>query len=159
MSTAHPRPADGMLRGSALGLFAVALGACTVGPDYQRPELDAPTAFREADDAAAGSRAEQGTESLALGERSWLEVFDDPVLQDLIHTAIGENLDLRIALERVLAAREAVTIAGADAYPQVSAGASGDVLSPSTNGLNDPGAGADDPLTQATFSGYLSWTF
>ncbi|MBL8899819.1 MAG: efflux transporter outer membrane subunit [Planctomycetes bacterium] len=159
MSSARPRATDGVLRRSALGLFASALGACTVGPDYQRPELDAPTAFRDADDAAADPSAEPGADSLALGERSWFEVFEDPVLQDLIHTAIGGNLDLRIALERVLAAREAVTIAGADAYPQVSAGASGDVLSPSTNGLNDPGAGADDPLTQATLSGDLSWTF
>ncbi|MBK9383601.1 MAG: efflux transporter outer membrane subunit [Planctomycetes bacterium] len=159
MSSSLPRATGRTMRRSALGFFASALSACTVGPDYQRPELDAPTSFRDADDAEGGSPAEPGADTVAFGNQPWFEVFDDPVLQDLIHTAIGENLDLRIALERILASREVVTIAGADAYPQVRAGASGDILSPSTNGLNDPGAGADDPLTQATVGADLSWTF
>lgn len=146
----RPRPRLDLL------VCALALGACTVGPDYERPALDAPASFRGPDEQEIGGAAEP---TLAdLGDLAWFEVFGDPVLQDLLRTALRENFDLRIAVERILAARESVTIAGADAYPQLSVGATGDVLSPSTNGLQDPGSGADDPLTQATLSGDLSWT-
>ena len=114
--------------------YALALGACTVGPDYERPALGEPASFRGPDDQQVGMDAAEV--SAELGDLAWFELFEDPVLQDLLRTALRENFDLRIAVERILAAREAVTIAGADAYPQLSAGATGDASTACSSGAS-----------------------
>lgn len=134
---------------TALLSFGGLLAACTVGPDYRRPVLDLPETFRSATPASMEDQA-------AFGDLPWFEVFDDPVLQDLIRSALEANFDVRIAAERVLAARATVTIVGADALPQVSANASGAIDSPSTNTV-DAVPGADDPATQANLSGDVAW--
>jgi multidrug efflux system outer membrane protein len=51
----------------------------------------------------------------------WWEVFQDPTLQQLIRTALANNLDLAIAVERVLQAEQQLGITRADLYPQVNA--------------------------------------
>jgi multidrug efflux system outer membrane protein len=58
-----------------------------------------------------------------LGDEKWWEVFQDPVLQQLIRTAIEQNYDLRIAASRVLEAQAQVGITRANQFPTVSAGA------------------------------------
>jgi multidrug efflux system outer membrane protein len=50
-------------------------------------------------------------------------VFQDKQLQDLIHTALQQNYDVRIAATRILEARAQVGIARADQLPTISAGA------------------------------------
>jgi outer membrane protein, multidrug efflux system len=58
-----------------------------------------------------------------LGDEKWWDVFQDPVLQQLIRTAIEQNYDLRIAASRVLQAQAQVGITRANQFPTVSAGA------------------------------------
>lgn len=93
-------------------LFAVALSlaGCAVGPNYKRPAVDAPTGFR-------GSTNEVTTNSFA--DLPWWGVFKDPVLQELIHTALTNNYDLRITLTRVDQARALQTQARSQFLPQV----------------------------------------
>jgi len=80
-----------MPRRIALGAACCALAAgCTLGPDYVRPPIDTPAAWRQA--------AEE-TESLA--NVPWWELFEDEVLRELIRVALAENRDLRIAVERI----------------------------------------------------------
>jgi len=95
-----------------LGLF---LSGCTVGPNYKRPNTDAPTAFRglTAEETAAPS-------TKSLGDQKWGEVFQDEQLQKLIRTALTQNFDVRIAATRVLQAQEQVTITRANQFPNVS---------------------------------------
>ena len=57
----------------ALGLF---LAGCTVGPNYKRPNTDAPTAYRRLTAEEAASPA-----TPSLGEQKWWEVFQDEELQ------------------------------------------------------------------------------
>lgn len=97
-----------------LGLLP--LGACTVGPNYQRPEVDEPPAYREI--------PMQGESAVNL---PWWDLFADPVLQDLIETALKNNRDVRTAVARIDEAAATLGIARADLYPRVYYGGDGDL--------------------------------
>ncbi|BCX68310.1 MULTISPECIES: efflux transporter outer membrane subunit [Pseudomonas] len=71
-------------------LLCLGLFGCMVGPDYQPPEIDTPAAYRYAD-----------KEARDLSNTLWWEQFQDPVLNDLIRTALQENKDIKIAAARV----------------------------------------------------------
>jgi len=90
---------------------ALALGACTVGPDYKRPQYATPPAFR-------GQSAPEAAPSLA--DLEWWKVFEDEKLQELIRVALRENYDLRNAVARILDARAQVTITRSFQFPQVN---------------------------------------
>jgi len=59
----------------------------------------------------------------SLGDQKWWDVFQDKQLQDLIHTALQQNYDVRIAATRILEAQAQVGITRADGLPTISAGA------------------------------------
>jgi len=59
----------------------------------------------------------------SLGDQKWWEVFQDKQLQDLIHTALLQNYDVRIAATRILQAQAQLGITRADQLPTISAGA------------------------------------
>lgn len=97
-------------------LFAAAsvlFAGCTLGPDYERPEVPVPEDWRMAEVAETGS----------LADLAWWELFEDPVLQDLIRAALEENKDLKIAVERIEQARALYGFTRANLYPHVNAGA------------------------------------
>ena len=75
------------LLATALG---VALTGCAVGPAYQRPEVPVPARWevniQQANDFA---------------NTAWWDQFRDPVLNQLIQTALQENKDVQIATARV----------------------------------------------------------
>jgi len=78
-------------------LAAASVCACTVGPDYKRPPLNVPGQFYGEEPAAA--------EGPSLGELPWWTLFDDPVLNDLVSTALERGFDARLAAARVEEAR------------------------------------------------------
>jgi multidrug efflux system outer membrane protein len=125
--------------GSGLAL-CLAAGACTVGPDYQRPELDVPQSFR---DPAAAPGAQAPAPEGSLADQTWQEVFGDPVLQDLIRTALAQNSDLKIAASRILEARANLGIVRSRYYPEVAAGAGYTATRTSENGAVKLPSGAD----------------
>ncbi len=86
------------------------LTGCAVGPDYERPELSPPEAFRG--QLAPG-------EAASLADLPWWEAFGDPSLKRLIEEALGSNYDLRIAAARVVQAHAQVTVARAPFYPSI----------------------------------------
>jgi outer membrane protein, multidrug efflux system len=95
--------------------IALALGACTVGPDYRRPAVPAPATFRGQTDAEPVQ---------SVGDLTWWRIFDDETLQQLIREALRENYDLRIAAARILEARAQVTISRSFQFPEVNASGS-----------------------------------
>jgi len=101
---------------AALLAGMVFLTGCVVGPNYRRPDTPVPAAFREAPPATP-------QEAASFADLPWWEVFRDPVLQNLIRTALERNYDLRIASEQIAAARQRVIITHANQLPQVSGGA------------------------------------
>ncbi len=100
-------------------LVAVASSACLVGPDYKRPPVDAPVAYRTADpnvpDAAPTTPA-------SLADEPWWHVFEDEALQGLIRTALEHNYDVQMAAARILEAQAQLGVTHADQFPNVSAG-------------------------------------
>ena len=88
------------------------LAGCTLGPDYQRPEIASPPAWTVSFDAAAG-----------LADAAWWERFDDPVLNGLIDAALKENLDLQVAAARVDQYLGQLQTTRAEFFPQINAGA------------------------------------
>ena len=107
--------------------LAVALAGCTVGPNYHRPAVQTPDAFRAPTPAAAGDPS-------SLGDLKWWEVFKDEKLQELERTALVQNYDLRDAATRVEAARANLGITRADQFPNLAAGADIDTNRISRNG-------------------------
>jgi multidrug efflux system outer membrane protein len=101
----------------ALSLITLLASGCAVGPNYKRPSVDVPGTYR----GAVPQEAQQpATES--LGDQKWWELFQDQQLQDLIHTALRQNYDVRIAATRILEARAQVGITRADGLPTINAG-------------------------------------
>jgi multidrug efflux system outer membrane protein len=98
-----------------LAVIAFMLSACKVGPNYHRPVVQTPTAFH---DASGSQQAQAQAESFA--DLPWWQVFHDPQLQELIRTALKQNYDLQLAVERVNAARAQVGIVRSNQFPQVS---------------------------------------
>jgi outer membrane protein, multidrug efflux system len=101
-----------------LGILAVLVleAGCMMGPKYKRPTVDVPQEYR----APAPQEASQAS---SLGNEQWWQVYQDPVLTQLIHTAIGQNYDVRIAAARVLEAQAQVGITRANQLPSASVGA------------------------------------
>ena len=101
-------------RNWALVSLAVALfSACTVGPDYRRPEIDIPTAWRVSD-----------SEAIQISNIAWWDQFRDPVLSGLVRTALANNKDLRIATANVDQAAAQYGIVRSAQFPEVNGGAS-----------------------------------
>jgi multidrug efflux system outer membrane protein len=107
------------LRALLMGLSLTMLlsAGCAVGPNYKRPSVDVPAVYR----GTTQDAAQPTTES--LGEQKWWEVFQDKQLQDLIHTALQQNYDVRIAATRILQAQAQLGITRADQLPTISGGA------------------------------------
>jgi outer membrane protein, multidrug efflux system len=107
------------------------LCGCAVGPSYERPALDTPVAYRGAGAAPPSTVAGHpspttgrpaGAAAQSLGDEQWWKVFKDPVLQELIRTALKQNYDLRIAAQRVLQAQSQFEITRANEAPALSLG-------------------------------------
>ncbi len=99
-----------------VGLFAALSSGCVVGPNYKRPDVPAPPAYRS---SAAEQVAKPDIGS--FGDQKWWDTFQDDVLRDLIRAALQQNYDVRIAAARILEARALLGITRADQLPEVTA--------------------------------------
>lgn len=99
-----------------LGLAALLLlGGCALGPDYQRPAVEIPATFREAE----GWKRAEPADHLPAGP--WWTRYQDPLLNELVPQVDLANQDLRFAEARY---REALALLGgarAELLPQVGA--------------------------------------
>ena len=106
-------------------LIMIALGAalmtgCKVGRNYHRPNVQIPAAFR------GPAASDQGqTQAASYADLPWWQVFQDPQLQELIRTALKQNYDLQLAVERINAARAQLAITRSNLFPQVQGEAGG----------------------------------
>ncbi|GJL62447.1 MAG: RND transporter [Nitrospirales bacterium] len=89
---------------------------CVLGPDYERPQVEEPAAFR--------MQQETETEGKSLADLRWWELFKDSHLQALIRYAQLENKDIRLAVARIREAHAQFGVTGADRFPQVDGNAS-----------------------------------
>ncbi|MDI1290984.1 MAG: efflux transporter outer membrane subunit [bacterium] len=102
----------------------IAISGCTVGPDYQSPEISTPAAFH-----APGEKPEQATSAATNATASdvqlasWWTVMNDPMLSELVDRAISDNHDIRIARARTREARALRGATQSGLYPTVDVGA------------------------------------
>src|SRR2546427_29290 len=108
-----------MKKAALLGILSVVVveAGCMMGPNYKRPTVSVPTGYRSA-------MPDQPAAAASLGNEEWWDVYQDPVLADLIHTALQQNYDVRIAATRVLEAQAQLGITRANQLPSASVGAS-----------------------------------
>jgi NodT family efflux transporter outer membrane factor (OMF) lipoprotein len=131
VSYPRPRAGEGRVRVHSclsrvfIGLaMVVLLSGCLVGPDYNRPSVATPAAFR-------GNTL---SDAQSIADLKWFEIFKDEQLQDLIRTALVQNYDLRDAIARVEAARANLGITRADQFPNIGLGGGVTSTEQSTNG-------------------------
>ena len=84
-------------------VIAAGLAACTVGPDYRKPAVDAPASFQY---LPADVKDTANTE--------WWKAFGDPVLDALIDEALANNRNVKVATANVEAAAALFTQAFED---------------------------------------------
>ena len=100
-------------RGGAALLLGAALSACTVGPDYRRPDVEIPATWRL-----------RSTEARQISNVAWWDQFRDPTLSDLVRTSLANNMDVKVATARVEQAAAQYGIVRSAQLPQVDANAS-----------------------------------
>lgn len=87
---------------------ALFVGGCAVGPNYQRPDIATPENFSESPTTQPAGDLSQ-----------WWTKFNDPTMNSLIERAIAQNLDLKIAAQRVREARAVLGISKANLLPAI----------------------------------------
>lgn len=118
----------------------VMVASCKVGPNFQKPEEKTPQTYRYTNNA---------TDSII--NLKWWELFNDPVLDTLIATALRENKNLLVAASRIEQARANVKFNKADMGPKIGVQAGAGV----TNQLfNIPGGSNFENYNAA---GTFSW--
>jgi NodT family efflux transporter outer membrane factor (OMF) lipoprotein len=95
--------------------LSLALSACSLAPNYERPQMALPTGW-------------SGVAGVGVAERNpttpfWQELGSAD-LDRLIDNALAQNLDLEAALHRIEQARAQAKVAGAPLYPTLNASGS-----------------------------------
>jgi outer membrane protein, multidrug efflux system len=89
-------------------LFISVVSGCAIGPDFQKPVVNSPSEFR------FDLSGKDTTEILC-----WWELFNDPILDSLIRTALAENRDVRIAAARIEEARANMKFNKSNMWPYI----------------------------------------
>jgi NodT family efflux transporter outer membrane factor (OMF) lipoprotein len=97
-------------------VLSVAGTGCAVGPNYKRPQVAVPGQWTVA--------AARGTSTKPIEKGEWWSSFQDPELNSLIERAAAQNLDLKLALDRVDEARAARGVVRSGYFPSMDASAS-----------------------------------
>ena len=103
-----------LIRGISLILtlnLLILLSGCMVGPNYQRPDVDTPQTWRFED-----------KEAKDVANTAWWAQFNDPVLNELVQTALQENKDIKIAAARVEQFAGLYGTTRAALFPQIGTG-------------------------------------
>lgn len=90
-----------------IGIFT--LSSCTLHAPYKRPDLDLPTSYRLTVD-----------ETSSIVNVDWWKNFDDEVLNSLIREALQNNLDIKIAVQRVAEFYARYEIVRSSLFPHVN---------------------------------------
>jgi multidrug efflux system outer membrane protein len=99
-----------MIKRLACLFMPVMLGACAMGPDYQPPATELGQSYVQP--TASGE---------TIANLAWWELFQDPVLQQLIRDSLEHNKDLAIAASRILESQAILGIARSEYFPTINA--------------------------------------
>ncbi len=91
-------------------LILIFLTGCAVGPNYKTPEVALSSSYNQPHE-----KEEIDAEEL----KNWWTTFNDPLLEVLVHEALSQNLDLKIAIEKINEVRSLYQIETAELYPKI----------------------------------------
>lgn len=135
-----------LFRFAAIPVMLLLLQSCFVAKQYQRPKVVNQDYFRT--DSLA-------RDSATIADISWREMFTDSVLNRHIEKGLEQNIDIRIALQQIAAARAYYLQGKAGNLPTLNA--SGRVNYQRLAGNSQFGSFFDGSITQYELSGTLSW--
>ena len=95
-------------------LTATIMQSCFVAKDYKRPELKTENLYRN---------EVVSNDTLSFANVAWDKVFTDPLLQGYIQKGLVNNLDVKIAIQNIVAAEATMKQGKAGYFPTLSAGA------------------------------------
>ncbi|MBW8198766.1 efflux transporter outer membrane subunit [Flagellimonas abyssi] len=122
------------------------LQSCFVAKNYSRPEIETENLYRTDN---------LPQDSISMADVSWRDLFNDEQLKSYIEQGLENNIDIRIALQNVVAAEAYVKQGKAGYYPTLSGTAS---FTRTKNSENSQfGSFFTRPLEQYELSGSLSW--
>ena len=93
----------------AVLILGIGFYSCAVGPDFQKPEMQTPKYFTNYDSLAVDT----------LVNLKWWEIFNDPILDTLVITALKQNKNVNIAIARIEEVRANLGFTEADIYPRI----------------------------------------
>ena len=129
-----------------LGAVPLLLASCFAAKEYERPqELIDETYYRT-------DAIEQ--DSINMAVVSWRELFSDPILQEHIETGLENNIDIRVALQQILAAEAYFKQGKAGYFPTLDATAQ---MTHQELSSNSQFGGLFSSLDQYELSASLSW--
>lgn len=108
----------------AAGMLLLALSACTLAPDYTRPQAPVPDSWPS---GAAYQAADAQNLKKTATDLPWREFFLEPRLQQAIELALQNNRDLRIATLNVEKYRAFYQIERSQLLPQLNASAAASI--------------------------------
>src|ERR1700687_4425799 len=127
-------------------MLGIGLSGCTVGRDYESPELKEAPRRSALDGGSVPSR----TVEVAV-DMAWWKSFRDSQLSSLVERLVAQNLDLETAAERVIQSMAQRRIAASQGLPQIDGQSSSTYNRQSPNGtlsllVPRPGAPLEYPL-------------
>ena len=140
-----------LLKAIMVGIVLAMLSGCTVGPDYVKPKMPAPPAFKENE----GWKVAQPREEVSRG--AWWEVFHDPQLNELESQVSISNQNLAVAEAQYREALALVRSARAAYFPTVTAGPSISNSQASSNYAKGGPGSSNMPVPDYLLSGTISW--
>ena len=111
----------------AVPAVCLALSACEVGPDYQKPAAANPAAYKESSESAAAAKAEgwkPAEPQDAANRGAWWSIYSDPVLDGIESQVEISNQNLKASEAAFRQARALVNEARAGYFPVLGANAS-----------------------------------
>lgn len=128
---------------SLSGILSILVACTVVGPDYAQPEVEwleqwQPSAYGQTDSNKKAQNESQ----------FWWQIFNDPILNQLITEAKQENHTLRIAGLKIFESRALLGIANSSLYPQLQQ------VSGNTSYVNNQFHGGSTPQSSQSFTSY-----
>ena len=100
---------------------ACILASCSVGPNYQQPEMEMPEGFQHMDTTMYVADTLH-----TLSDTTWWDLFEDTVLTNLVRSALDENVDVKIAAARVEQLMGQYGVEESEFWPKFDLGAGAD---------------------------------
>ena len=147
-----------MSRSVLLATVLLLTAACAVGPNYKRPSVPVPPAYKEPAHAAADTSQWKTAEPQDEASRGkWWTAYGDPQLDALEEQVSVSNQTIAQAEAQYRAVRAAVRLARSDFFPTVAVGASATRSSGVASRSSAPTSSAPPTVTNYQLPLEASW--